>query len=106
MLAAMGFTNKQAEVALKVRQAILALCYCKISSHFLLINRICAPDLPSLSEFFVFLFLYPSQACGGNVERAVDWLFSHADDPMEEVGQPEAPQGAAAGESRQLVYLS
>ncbi|KAF5825731.1 UBA-like protein, partial [Dunaliella salina] len=46
-LAAMGFTPKQAEKALK--------------------------------------------ACDGNVERAVDWLFSHADDPMEE---DEPQQGA------------
>eukprot|EP00983_Pelagomonas_calceolata_P046552 1140235-Pelagomonas_calceolata.AAC.4 len=38
------------------------------------------------------------QACDGNVERAVDWLFSHADDPMEdEEPQQGAAQPAPAG---------
>lgn len=29
------------------------------------------------------------------MERAVDWLFSHADDPMQEEGPPEAVAAAA-----------
>jgi hypothetical protein len=38
----------------------------------------------------------PTQKCDGNVERAVDWLFSHADDPVVEDEPAGAQQPASS----------
>ena len=43
------------------------------------------------------------QACGGSLERAADWLFSHSADlaaAVAAVGQPPAANGAAAAGAR------
>lgn len=47
------------------------------------------------------VFLVRLQACGGNVERAADWLFNHTDDldaAVEAVLKPGETAAQAAGE--------
>ncbi len=37
--------------------------------------------------------------CGGNVERATDWIFSHADEPDDDDGDAAMPDAAAGAGS-------